>query len=36
MKYGADEADFTNLKAILYENGVYGNYRLNTVFAAYI
>ena len=21
----ADEADFTNLKAILYENGVYGN-----------
>ena len=31
----ADEADFTNLKAILYENGVYGNYQLNTVFAAY-
>lgn len=27
----ADEADFTNLKAILYENGVYGNYQLNTV-----
>ena len=32
----ADEADFTNLKAILYENGVYGNYQLNTVFAAYM
>ena len=32
----ADEADFTNLKAILYENGVYGNYELNTVFAAYM
>ena len=32
----ADEADFTNLKAILYENGVYGDYQLNTVFAAYM
>lgn len=31
-----DEADFTHLKAILYENGVYGNHRLNTVFAAYM
>lgn len=32
----ADEADYTNLKAVLYENGVYGNYQLNTVFAAYM
>ena len=32
----ADEADFTNLKAVLYENGVYGNQQLNTVFAAYM
>ena len=30
----ADEADFTHLKAVLYENGVYGNNQLNTVFAA--
>ena len=28
----ADEADFTHLKAVLYENGVYGNNQLNTVF----
>lgn len=32
----ADEADFTHLKAVLYENGVYGNNQLNTVFAAYM
>ena len=32
----ADEADFTHLKAVLYENGVYGNNQLNTVFADYM
>ena len=32
----ADGADFTDLKAVLYENGVYGNQQLNTVFAAYM